>query len=331
MTDGISVRLLSGGRAEQHPLSELELLVARQEGLVWVDIPECDDEAVRVLSEVFGFHPLAVRDCAQRNDVPKFHAYTDHVFLVLHALERGEDGHVRTTELDQFAGPGFLVTVHGPPEPGGDRIDAASETEAVLRRIKTGRLDPSSSFELSHAIASAIAGHQEALVGELTREAWSLERRVMLEELPDPEQFLEELFQARQELLRLRTTAMLTREIYARMVTLARFVPGDPQQYLADIVDQFERLTAMAGAQKEYLEGVIELYRTRTETKMTIAAERLAVIAVVTLPITALSSIYGMNLIVNDQTKILHLAIVLLVMLVVSVMLLRWAKRQGWW
>jgi Mg2+ and Co2+ transporter CorA len=328
MTNGIGVRLVGGGRVEQHPLDELELLVARQDGLVWVDIPDCDEEGVRVLSEVFGFHPLAVRDCVQRNDVPKFHAYADHVFVVLQALGRGEHGGIHTIELDQFVGPGFLVTVHGP---GHDRADGLSETEAVLRRIEAGRLDPGSSFELSHAIVSAMAGHQERLVATLTQEAWRLEQRVMLEELPDPEQFLEQLFQARQELLRMRTTTMLSREIYARMATLSRFVPGDSQRHVADIVDQFERLTAMAGAQKEYLEGVIELYRTRTETKMTIAAERLAVIAVVTLPITALSSIYGMNIIVNDRTDFPHLAVVLTIMAIISGTLLRWAKRQGWW
>jgi Mg2+ and Co2+ transporter CorA len=64
---------------------------------------------------------------------------------------------------------------------------------------------------------------------------------------------------------------------------------------------------------------------------MTIAAERLAVIAVVTLPITALSSIYGMNLIVNPRTEPIQLIIVLFVMLVMSIMLLTWAKRRGWW
>jgi magnesium transporter len=35
---------------------------------------------------------------------------------------------------------------------------------------------------------------------------------------------------------------------------------------------------------------------------MTIAAERLAVIAAVTLPITSLSSVAGMNIIVNTKT-----------------------------
>ena len=47
--------------------------------------------------------------------------------------------------------------------------------------------------------------------------------------------------------------------------------------------------------------GVTEFYRARTETKMTIAAERLAVIAVMTLPVTALSSVVGMNVIVNED------------------------------
>jgi Mg2+ and Co2+ transporter CorA len=49
---------------------------------------------------------------------------------------------------------------------------------------------------------------------------------------------------------------------------------------------------------------VIEFYQTRTGTKMTIAAERLAVIAAVTLPITALSSVVGMNVIVNEPDHV---------------------------
>jgi Mg2+ and Co2+ transporter CorA len=76
---------------------------------------------------------------------------------------------------------------------------------------------------------------------------------------------------------------------------------------------------------------VIEFYKARTDTKVTIAGERLALIAVLTLPITALSSIYGMNVIVNDRTHLGQLAVVLAIMVVMSVGLLRWAKQQGWW
>ena len=64
---------------------------------------------------------------------------------------------------------------------------------------------------------------------------------------------------------------------------------------------------------------------------MTIAAERLAVIAAITLPITSLSSVIGMNVIVNDATRWIPLIVLLLIMLAISLILLRWARKQGWW
>jgi magnesium transporter len=327
----MEVWLVADGGVEQRSTEELELLIALGEGLVWVDIPTCDEEGVRVLTEVLGFHRLAVRDCVERNQVPKVHAYSDHVFLVLHAPERGRGGAVRYVELDQFIGPGFLVTVHGPLDTAVDPEVALRETRAVLRRLESGRLRPASSFELSYAVVSALARHQEAFVSTLAQEAGQLEQRLMADEVADPEQFLEELFRARHELLVVRTMAALSREIYGRMVTLERFVPGASHALVADLADQFSRVSGLADGQKDFLQGVIEFYQTRTNTKMTIAAERLAVIAAVTLPITALSSVYGMNLIVYDRAQLPQLAVVLAVMVAMSLTLLRWTKRQGWW
>jgi len=327
----MDVWLIAGGSVAQRPVEELEMLVALQEGLVWVDIANCDEEAARVLAEVFGFHRLAVRDCVERNQVAKVHAYSDHVFIVLHAPERGRGGTVHHVELDQFIGPGFLVTVHGPLDPALTPEVALRETRAVRQRVESGRLRPSTSFELSYAIVSAVARHQESFVATLAQEAGLLEQRLMADTIDDPEQFLEELFRARHELLVVRTMATLSREIYGRMVTLERFVPGASQALVADLADQFARVNGLADGQRDFLDGVIEFYQTRTNTKMTIAAERLAVIAAVTLPITALSSIYGMNVIVNDRTHVGQLAVVLVVMAAMSMILLRWTKRQGWW
>jgi Mg2+ and Co2+ transporter CorA len=122
----------------------------------------------------------------------------------------------------------------------------------------------------------------------------------------------------------------LSHAVYGRMVTIAAFGPGDGQALLKDAVDQFHHLTVMAETQKSYLQGTIEFYQARTNTKMTIAAERLAVIAAITLPITALSSVLGVNLIVNQETHWFLLAVMLVVMLAMSATLLVWAKRKGW-
>jgi magnesium transporter len=327
----MDVRFVSDEGIQQHPVEDLERLLARDDGLVWVDIPVCDEAATRVLSEVFGFHPLAIRACIERNAVPKVRAYRDHIFVVLHAPELGKGGHVHYVELDQFIGPRYLVTVHGPLNPAVTPVAAQRETRAVLARIEAGRLRPTSPFELSYAIVSAMAQGQEGFVETVTREVWPLEQRVTSGHLGDPEEFLEELFGTRHALLAVSNMATLGHQIYGRMSALGRFVPPEGQPLVADIEDQFARVTGVANGQIRYLEGVIEFYKARTDTKVTIAAERLALIAVITLPITALSSIYGMNVIVNDRTHLGQLAVVLAIMVVMSVGLLRWAKQQGWY
>jgi magnesium transporter len=327
----MDVRFMSDDGIQQHPVEELGALLARDDGLVWVDIPTCDQQAAQLLAEVFGFHPLAIRACIERNAVPKVRAYRDHIFVVLHAPELGKGGHVHYLELDQFIGPRYLVTVHGPVNPAVPPEAAQRETRAVLRRIQAGRLRPTSGFELSYAIVSALAQGQEAFVETVTRQVWPLEQRVTSGHLGDPEQFLEQLFGTRHGLLAVSNMATLGHQIYQRMSALARFIPPDCQPLVADIEDQFARVTGVADGQIRYLQGVIEFYKARTDTKVTIAGERLALIAVLTLPITALSSIYGMNVIVNDRTHLGQLAVVLAIMVVMSVALLRWAKQQGWW
>jgi magnesium transporter len=327
----MDVRLVTAEGIEEHPVERLDDLLSRPDGVVWVDVPHCDAAAVRALTEVFGFHPLAVRDCVERNRVPRVHVYADHVFLVLHAPEAGASGHVHYVELDQFIGSRYLVTVHGPVNPAVDPEAARKETGEVLRRIATGRFRPASPYELSYAIVSTLARNQEAFIEARTSEVWALEQRVTSGHLGDPEQFLEEMFRARHGLIAVRTMAALSREVYGRVRALHRVVPAAERPLLDDLEDQFSRVASIAHGQKDYLEGVIEFYRTRSDTKMTVAAERLAVIAVITLPITALSSVYGMNIIVNARTDFAHLVAVLAVMTVMCGALLTWAKRQGWW
>ena len=329
----MNVLLTTATGAEERGPEELDALLATTRdggGLLWVDVPSWDDEALGLLVERFGIHPRAAVDCARRNPVPKVHLYRDHLFVVLHAPERGERGHVHYVELDQFVGPGWIITVHGPVNPKVPADSAAVETSAVARRLVAGRMHPATAHELSYALVSALTARLRDYLSALTEEVWALERQVTAGHLGQIEDFLEQLFQVRHGLLTVRTMAALSREVYGRMGHLAA-IGKDAQTLVLDLEDQFRRIGQMSDAQREYLQGVIEFYQTRTNTKMTIAAERLAVIAAVTLPVTAISSVMGMNVIVNDSTHVGLLVGLLAFMGVLSVIMLVWAKRQGWW
>jgi len=320
-SEGVSVR----------ELAELPALRKRSDGFLWLDIPEWSDAAESILADEFHFHPMAIAESKARNHVPRVHVYPDHFFIVVHTPEIGAGGHVHYLELDQFVGEHFLVTVHGPISPKVPLEAALRETSLVGTRMESGRLRPTSPFALTYAIVSTIVRLEAEMVAEITGEVGLLEQQVMSEADKDPQAFLSELFTARHELLTIKTMAEQGSEIYRRAIRLTRFAPPEGLELMRDVLDQYETVTHISDSQLLFLAGVTEFYRARTDTKMTIAAERLTVIAALTLPITSLSSVVGMNVIVNDSTRWISLIVLLLIMLIMSLLLLRWAHKQGWW
>lgn len=312
-------------------LDQLSHALRREDGVLWLDVPGWSNEAREIVTTAFDFHGLALTQCAERNHIPRIHSYPDHLFVVLHAPHIGRAGHVHYLELDQFIGPNYLVTVHGPLNPLVEPSLALTETAAVRARVAAGRLHPTSAYALSYAIVSTIIRKQENMVADLARQVGLLEQKVMASANEDAQRFLTELFTIRHELMTVRTMSSQGMEIFRRVIHLADFAPAEGLAKMKDLLDQYQRVSQISGSQLEFLAGVTEFYRARTDTKMTIAAERLAVIAAVTLPITAVSSVMGMNVIVNDSTHWGLLIVILMIMLAMSLLLLRWTKKPGWW
>jgi Mg2+ and Co2+ transporter CorA len=146
---GIPVLSLAGNRVEERAATEVGALPERPEALVWVDIPECTEGAISLLTDVLECHPPAVRDCMQRNRVPRVRIYPHRQLLILHGPERGPSGHVHYPERDQIIGEKYVVTVRGPINPALSVEVPLREIEEVRRRLTTGRLRPDSPYELS--------------------------------------------------------------------------------------------------------------------------------------------------------------------------------------
>ncbi len=311
--------------------SELPELLADSSGWLWLDVPEPDERTAALLGEVFGAHQSAVRDVLERNHVPRLHVYGKTLFLVLHRPELGEGGHVHYLELDQFIGSNYLITTHGPRNLAVPLERLLEETHDLAERMVSGRFVPTDPWAASRRIVTAMAIAQERFVNRLAREVGDLEKQVMTRSGDsDPQLFLEDLFRTRHALLTVRTMTTQAAEIYGRALGLLG-EDGAIARTLVDNKDAYDRLSRITSSQLDFVAGITEYYRARTDTKMTIAAERLAVIAAITLPVTAISSVVGMNVIVNEATNWIWLAVLLSVMLGLSLVLLRWAKRQGWW
>ena len=92
-------------------------------GLVWIDVKYWDAETARPRQSA---RPASAGGARLRGAQPGAEGLRlpRPVFVVLHAPERGARGHVHHVELDQFVGPNWLLTVHGP-------MDAAVPLDAA--------------------------------------------------------------------------------------------------------------------------------------------------------------------------------------------------------
>ena len=329
--DSMTVRLVSNGGVMEKSVEEIPVLLKREDGFVWLDVPQWTVEIDGLLAAELNLHPVAREYCRVRNHMPMVHGYRDHVFMVLHRPVVLGQGETRLVELDLFVGDRFVVTVHKRDEVSVAAVEGVSEIEETLARIGAGRIAPRTPVELTHALVSLMALRQRLLVQDVAVRVSEVEEKVLHQQLTNPEHALEEMFLVRYELLSVRTTAAHSEEVLARARKL--LAPGhhDDEVQLADLQDMFRRVHRMTDSEQELLAGVIDLYRTRNDTKLTIASERLAVLAAITLPATAISSVYGMNVIVNPHTEPVQLTVVLIIMAAISGVLLRWTKKQGWW
>jgi magnesium transporter len=306
----MNVYSITDAGVEQRSAEELMVLLKQSDALIWVDIPVCLTHDAAVLLDLFGFHELAVRDCVERNHISKIHFYDDHVFTVLHAPELGSGGHVHYVELDQFVGPNYLVTVHGPLNPAVKPEVAAVDTALVLHRIEQDEIHPRTPMELSYSIVSALARREIDLVAALAKESGRLEQQVTDEDRnDDPEVLLEDLFEVGHQLLAICTMATHSAATYGGMAKRVRSIPDQEKPLVGDLADRFEMVRSMADGQRQFLHGVIEFYQTRTSTHLTVAAEKLAStsvrqnddmrritawVAIIAVP-TAVTGFFGQN------------------------------------
>lgn len=323
----MEVRLVSSTGVERRMPQELASLIGSADGFAWLDVPVIDEAAITLLSTALPIDGDIVQACAERTLVPKVEKRDDYLFLVVHSLD--EDGHL--LQLSQIICPDVLVTVHGPLTPGVDVELARRETNAVAANLEEGRLEVSAPIAVVQLIVTELAQGLEDLLATTAAKGGALDRRLREGETGNPEKFLDEVFSVRHGLVTIGNRAAQTRQACMTLLSLGQPLLEQEATAFEALSARFDRLTSLCDGEKEFLQGVLDFYESQVNTRMNIAMARLALIAAVTLPVTAIGGFFGMNTIVNSETDVLYTILILVLMVGLGGVMFLWAKRQGWW
>lgn len=257
-----------------------------ESGTVWVDFESPSEEESRLLADVFGFHPLAVEDTLAQIHHPKIDDYKDYLFLMMHEVERGPvDGRLETAGLDIFLVPRVLVTHHDRPLFSVRVLMSALEKNPAL-------LERTPDFLLHVLLDHLVDSYLPAL--DLIEERIEAVEDAVLRR-PSPE-VVDEILTLKRELAGLRRFSVLQREVL-RALSSGEFplIQRNLLMYYRDVYDHLVRISDLTESYRDLLSSVLDAHLTAISNRLNEVMKVLTIIATIMMPLTLITSIYGMN------------------------------------
>lgn len=246
----------------------------------WVDFEEPTDEETKLLSEYFHFHPLAIEDCLHFIQRPSINYYDDVIFFILHSLNIET---IKSEEVDVFVGGNYIVSFHKQKDQAIEavkqKVTESNEKEKigplyVLHNIIDELVD--CYFPIMHHIEDKLNAYEE-------KEARS-------------KKIVDEIYEVRRDLIRLRKTIIPMRDLLYRMINSKRI--QDTKQihhYFSDIYDHLMKLTDMIASNQDITTDMRENFMSIQSNRMNSIMMTLTVITTIFMPLTFIVGVYGMN------------------------------------
>jgi magnesium transporter len=288
-------------------------------GTFWLDLgPDPDDLAW--LGRRFGFHPLALEDCAHLDQRAKFEDYPGALFAVIHRLTPlPDDSGLEAHEIHAFLTPEALVTVHAAVIPELDRVFARSAAEPPL-------LARGPDFAL-YLLFDAVTDAHFAVADALTDEIDDLSAQVVSQEADG--ELMGRILAARRAHALMRRRLAPQREV---MAALAR--PGDGRVhernavYFRDVLDHLVRITEEIDTGRDLLASTMDAHLSMVNNRLNAVMTRLAVFSTIFLPLTFLTGFFGMN--VRNLPEPWGMAAMLAAAALLPPAMILWFRRKRW-
>ncbi len=291
--------------------------------VVWADFAEPTADEGRLLTDVFGFHELAVESALQREAHPKVESYGSYLYLVLHGINFQSDQHLFDThDTDFFVGPGYLVTVHD-----GRRRSIAHVAELCGR---TGHILAEGPVALLHRIVDTMVDHYRPEYDELEDRLDDIEKAVIQSR---GSELMGDILAVKRDISMLRRIVVPQRDAVGRLARREFEVINQEMAYrFRDVYDQFARMAEDAIVFQDRVTGILDAHLASVSNRLADVSRLLAVIATLFGPLTVITGLFGMNVplpsLVGSGTA--QFWEILAVMLLSCGGMYWWFRRAGW-
>ncbi len=296
--------------------------IIKTEENLWIDVEGIHrPDVIQNIGEQFKLHPLVLEDILNSLQRPKKEIYDNFVFIVVKSLKGKE------TEQVSFAlGKGWLISF---------REGSSQIFDRVYERLRVGKgkVRGEKVDYLLYMLLDGIVDDYFIALEELGDIQEEIEQRLVNVGAPLEPKMLPEIYGLKRRVLSLRRAIWPMREVISGLERdeTQEFCPSI-KIYLRDVYDHVVEIIDIIEVHRETSSNMLELYLSAVNHRVNEVSKLLTMIATVFLPLTFITSIYGMNFeFMPELSSPIGYPGVLLICLLLSLGMLAYFKRKGWW
>ena len=312
----------NGQKLTDIPLNQVsEALAESQDHFVWVGMHEPDAAEMKMVTEEFSLHELAVEDATLLQHRPKIESYGDALFVAVRTV-RLDDNNIHQGHTYAFIGARYVLTIRQGPSLSYARV--RQHCELTPKMMKYGPA------YVLYAILDFIVDNYYPVVEGLSDHLRSIERDIFGSTFR--RKTIRHLYDIKRELVSMRLAATPLQDICSYLMhTDEKMMPKAIYPYLRDVNDHILRINDVINAQSEMVKAAMDVNMAMVNVGQNEVVKRLASWAGILAVPTMIASFYGMNFEYMPELK-WHWGypMVLGVMAALSYFLWRRLRRLGW-
>jgi magnesium transporter len=291
-TEQLAISLLEYGETEitERQFDSLAASQTYQPTLpvLWLNVHGLHEpEVMAEIGRRFKLHPLVLEDILNTDQRPKVDDYGDYLFMVARFFEIDpENNQISSDQVSLILGSNFVLTFQERPS---GRFDPVRER---LRNDR-GQIRKLGADYLAYSLLDTIVDHYFTILENIGERTEELEDTML--ERPKPGS-LQTVHQLKRETLTLRRSIWPLREVINSLTRADdRFFRPETRPYLRDIYDHTVHAIESLEANRDVIAGMLDIYLSAVSNRVNQEVRALTVVAIIFMPATLISGIFGMN------------------------------------
>jgi magnesium transporter len=294
-------------------------------GVTWIDVDGLHDtEALGILGEHLGLHPLVVEDILNTEQRPKLEDHGEYIFVVLKSLYHVDEknGQPEIEQISLVLGANYVLSFQ---EREGD------EFEPIRDRIRTneGRIRKAGADYLAYSLIDLIVDQYFVVLERFGDEIEALEEELIAKPTTET---LHAIHQLKREMAFLRKSMWPLREVISGLErSESLLIHESTRLYLRDVYDHTIQVIDVVETFRDMLSGMLDIYLSSVSNRMNEVMKVLTIISTLFMPITFIAGVYGMNFRHMPELEWpWAYPLVWITMLVIAALMIVYFRRRKW-